>query len=66
VLHMTDEGTLELFSRLKGSPEIKTLQDPSVGGDVRLFHTGGQALVARGSTLYKFTMRRRPAHTDAR
>ncbi|MBC7931701.1 MAG: hypothetical protein H7Z38_14160 [Rubrivivax sp.] len=58
VLHMADEGTLEVFSRHKGYPDIKTLQDPSVGSDVRLFHTGGQALIARGSKLCKFTMRR--------
>ena len=59
VLHMADDGTLEVFSRRRGSPDIKTLQDPSVGGDVRLFHTGGQALIARGGKLYKFTQRRR-------
>ena len=60
VLHMADEGTLEVFSRHRNSPDIKTFQDPSVSGDVRLFHTGGQALIARGSKLYKFTMRRQP------
>ncbi|HEY9401548.1 MAG TPA: hypothetical protein VIQ24_02555, partial [Pyrinomonadaceae bacterium] len=61
VLHMADEGTLEVFSRLRGFPDIRTLQDLSVGGDARLFHTGAQALVARGSRLYKFTMRREHA-----
>lgn len=60
VLHLTDEGTLELFSRRKGAPDIKTFQDPRVGADARLFHTGAQAFVARGARLYKFTMRRRP------
>jgi hypothetical protein len=58
VLHMTDEGTLEIFSRLKDSSDIKTLQDPAVRGDVRLFHSGGQALITRDSKLYRFTMRR--------
>jgi hypothetical protein len=60
VLHLTDEGVLELFSRRKGAPDIQTFQDPGVGADARLFHTGAQALVARGAKLYKFTMRRRP------
>ncbi|MCA1621621.1 MAG: hypothetical protein LC795_20590 [Acidobacteria bacterium] len=60
VLHLTDEGALELFSRRKGAPEVKTFQDPAVGADGRLFHTGSQAYVARGPKLYKFTMRRRP------
>lgn len=58
VLHMADEGTLEVFTRYKNSPDVKIFQDPSVSGDVRLFHTGGQALIARGNKLYKFTMRR--------
>ena len=60
VLHLTDEGALELFSRCKGAPDIRTFDDPAVGADARLFHTGAQALVARGPKLYKFTMRRRP------
>ncbi|HEX8283478.1 MAG TPA: hypothetical protein VF588_08990 [Pyrinomonadaceae bacterium] len=60
VLHLTDEGALEVFSRRKGAPEVKTFHDPAVGADARLFHTGAQALVARGPKLYKFTMRRRP------
>jgi hypothetical protein len=60
VLHAADEGTLEVFSRFGNSPDIKTFQDPSIGGDATLFHSGRQALAARGSKLYKFTMRRQP------
>lgn len=60
VLHMTDEDTLEVFSRLKNSPGIKTIRDPSIQGDVRLFHRGAQALIARGSRLYKIRMRQPP------
>ncbi len=59
VLHASDEGALELFSSRAGSAEVKTFHDASIGGDARLFHTGAQALVARGNKLYKFTMRRR-------
>ena len=66
VLHMTDEDTLEVFSRLVGSPDVKAIQDPSIRGDARLFHTGARALVARGSKLYKFTMRQQPAPSDTR
>lgn len=58
VLHLTDEGALELFSRRKGSADLKTFPAPALGGDARLFHHGAQALVARGRQLYKFTMRR--------
>ena len=57
VLHMADEDQLEIFSRLKDSTNIKALQDPSLQGDVRIFHTGAQALIARGNSLYKIKMR---------
>jgi hypothetical protein len=60
VLHLTDEGALELFQSRRGARDLRTFQDPAVGADARLFHTGSQALVARGARLYKFTMRRRP------
>ncbi len=60
VLHLTDEGALELFSRRAGALDVRTFQDPGVGPDARLFHTGAQAYVARGPKLYKFTMRHRP------
>jgi hypothetical protein len=58
VLHMTDEDQLEIFSRFKDSSNIKVLQDASLQGDVRLFHLGAQALIARGNKLYKIKMRR--------
>jgi serine/threonine protein kinase len=57
VLHITDEDSLEVFSRLKGSSNVKSIQDSSIRGDVRLFHIGAQALIARGSKLYKIGMR---------
>lgn len=60
VLHLDEEGALELFSRRKGASDVQTFEDPGVGADARLFHIGAQAYVARGPKLYKFTMRRRP------
>lgn len=57
VLHMTDEDQLEVFSRLKDSSHIKAIRDGFIEGDVRLFHTGSQALFARGNTLYRIRMR---------
>jgi hypothetical protein len=56
VLHMTDEDNLEIFSRVKDAASIKVLQDPAIQGDIRLFHIGAQALIGRGSTLYKIRM----------
>jgi hypothetical protein len=61
VLHLTDEDALEVFSRLKGSPAVEVIRDSSLRGDVRLFHAGARALVARGDKLYRIAMRRRPA-----
>jgi hypothetical protein len=68
VLHMTDEDTLEIFPRLKGSADIKSIQDPSIQGDVRLFRMGAQALIARGSKLYRIRMRQQqpPVHSNQR
>lgn len=60
VLHLDEEGALELFSRRAGAQEVQTFEESGVGADARLFHTGAQAYVARGPKLYKFTMRRSP------
>src|SRR5258705_3782099 len=57
VLRMTDEDNVEIFSRVKGVDKIRVVQDPALQGDVRLFHVGAQALIARGNTLYKITMK---------
>ncbi|HZS07368.1 MAG TPA: hypothetical protein VFD58_21205 [Blastocatellia bacterium] len=58
-LHLTDRDELELFSRRKGSADMKVISDPAIRGDVRLFHSGAQALVARGNKLCRITMRNR-------
>lgn len=60
VLHLTDEGALEVFPRRKGATGLRTFHEPGVGDDARLFHTGARALVARGTKLYEFKMRRQP------
>jgi hypothetical protein len=56
VLNLTDEGDLELFSRFKHSAEVKVINDPAIKGDLRLFHVGTQALIARENKLYKIKM----------
>jgi hypothetical protein len=61
VLHLTDEDSLEVFSSRKDSFNVKIIRDASIRDDVRLFHTGAQALIARGSKLYKFKLRPQPA-----
>src|SRR4030095_13855757 len=57
VLSVTDEGELEVFSHTAHSAEIKVINDPAVQGDLRVFHVGTQALIARENKLYKIRMR---------
>ena len=56
-LHLTDEDELEIFSGVKGGTQVKVLSDRAVLNDVKLFHTGARALIARGSKLYSLKMR---------
>lgn len=57
VLSIGDEGSLELFSRVKHSVDVKQITDPVISGDVKLFHVGTQALIARENKLFKINMR---------
>jgi hypothetical protein len=56
VLHLTDDDTLEVFSKTQNSMSVRSIQDQSLQGDVRLFHTGSQALIARERKLYKISL----------
>jgi hypothetical protein len=56
VLQMLDENKLELFSAHKNSDNVRTIQDPLLDTDIRLFHTGNQALIARGQKLCKISL----------
>ncbi len=57
VLSVSEEGSLELFSRSRHSLEVKQINDPAIGGDIKLFHVGKQALIAREKKLFKINMR---------
>ena len=57
VLHLTDENELEIFSAPSGTASTRTVSDPALEGDVRLFHTGKQALLAREDKLYRVSLR---------
>ena len=57
VLNVTDEGDLEVFLRYQNSAQIRVIKDPAVREDLRLFHVGTQALIAREKRLYKMRMR---------
>jgi hypothetical protein len=58
VLHLTDEDVLEIFIRNKDSAKIESVLDPFIDGDIKLFHTGSQALIARDNRLYRIKLRR--------
>ena len=57
VLHLTDDDKLEVFSNAKDSVNLRVVHDPALVGDLKLFHTGAQALLAKGSKLYGFKMK---------
>lgn len=56
VLHLTDEDRLEIFSSGKDSAKLSLLDDPVLKDELKLFHKGTQALLAKGRKLYKFKL----------
>ena len=56
VLQLIDDDKLEVFSSMKDSMKISVLEDEALKDDLKLFHTGKQALLAKGRKLYKFKL----------
>ena len=56
VLHLTDDDQLEIFSSAKDSARLNLLDDPVLKEELKLFHKGTQALLAKGRKLYKFKL----------
>jgi len=56
VLHVVDDDKLEVFASLKDSTKLSVLEDHVLKADLKLFHTGKQALLAKGRKLYKFKL----------
>ena len=56
VLHLTDDDRLEVFSNAKESAKLSLLDDPVLKDELKLFHKGTQALLAKGRKLYKFRL----------
>ena len=56
VIHRVDDNKLELFAATTNSSGIRTIQDPLLETDIRLFHTGKQALIAQGRKLCKISL----------
>ena len=56
VLHLNDDNNLEIFSSSKDSAQLSVLEDQALKENLKLFHTGAQALMAKGRNLYKFSL----------
>src|SRR6185369_11532822 len=56
VLHLVDDDKLEVFAIRKDSTNRSMFADVVLKDDLKLFHTGKQALIAKGRKLYKFKL----------
>jgi hypothetical protein len=54
---ITEEEKLEAFSNHKGSATIKTVEDPVIGGDMKLGKHAGGVIVAKGNKIYRMKMK---------
>jgi len=54
---LNEDEHLELFSTRKGSPTVKTIEDPILGGDMILGKMGAQVIFARGNKVYRMKMK---------
>lgn len=54
---LTEDERLEVFSRAKGSSALKLIEDPALGGDMRLVKDGGRVRFFRGCKLYSLRMK---------
>lgn len=54
---LNEDEQIELFSVRKGSKAVKTIDDPVLGGDMRLVKDNGQLQFFRGNKLYRMAMK---------
>jgi hypothetical protein len=57
VLHLAEDGRFEVFQNVRDSAKIRVIRDQALDEDLRLFHTGTQALIAGGPSLYKIRLK---------
>jgi hypothetical protein len=55
---LAEDEALELFSCHKESPGLKSITDGGISADCRLAHQGAQALLFRGTDLFRISMKR--------
>lgn len=54
---LNEDEQLELFSNRMGSKSVKTIEDPVLGGDMRLTKHHGQVRFSRGGKVYGMRMK---------
>jgi hypothetical protein len=52
-----EEEKVEIFSSQKGSQSVKSVSDPAIKGDMRLYHSDTQVRFTHGTKLYSFAMK---------
>lgn len=57
VLHMNYEDELEVFRNTKGSVSRTVVADTGLQSDAKLMHLGTQSMFARGSQIFKFSVK---------
>lgn len=56
-IHLTEEENIEIFSNRKDSPNIKVIEDPVLGGDMKLFHSGSKVYFGKHNKLCTMKMK---------
>jgi len=54
---INEEEKLELFSRKRGAPGVKIVDDPVLGSDMRLFKHTGRVVFPRGNSILHMKMK---------
>jgi hypothetical protein len=57
VVHVTEDEKLDVRSAKKGAHTRRVVEDPAIGGDMRLLPVGGRVGFARGQSLYTMTLK---------
>lgn len=55
---ITEDEKVEIFSSRKDSPDLKSIADPAIKGNMRLCHVGNQVRVAHGEKLYSIAVKK--------
>ena len=54
---MNEEEKIEAFANVRNVSQVKVMDDPAVGADMKFFHDGSAILFAQGKKLYSIRMK---------